>query len=278
MHASASACGRSRFIWTVARRGGEPFLDVSSHPQALVIGPCPSRPVRVGSTGACFIFYFEPETRVRPLRGAASHEVFCSLQRLQVALRCRSRGSQPRTVPLRRSIVRFFRRTMSRTSAIAGGFGLQPIMRLSAVDRSRPCGFGSALCALRVGPCAARAAGTITVHTPVRPGHASRSLFGATFRYPNFVEPSHNRAAHPHFVRRASCAATLMGFSHPSQCSPSAGPGVCDARRSFLGAPSSPPFIPTCRYRIHIAPLIFTAVGRARLRQSTDELLPHTSE
>jgi hypothetical protein len=32
-----------------------------------------------------------------------------------------------------------------------------------------------------------------------------------------------------------------------------------------LRARPSPPFIPTCRYRIHIAPFIFTAVGRVRV-------------
>lgn len=128
-----------------------------------MIGPFPSRPVRVGSTGACFIFCFEPETRVRPLRGAASHEVSCSLQRLQVALRRHTRrpASNGPTSTFDRP---HFRCTMRRASAIAGGFGGQPIMRVSAADRSRPCGFGSAFRALRVGPCAARAAGTITVH------------------------------------------------------------------------------------------------------------------
>jgi len=185
-----------------------------------------------------------------------------------------TRGGQPRTVPLRRSIVRFFRCTAH--SAIAGGFGGSADRVHEAVDRSRPCGFRDLRLRLACSAvCGTRRLGTITVHTPVRPGHASRSLFGATFRYPCFVEPFHNRAAHPHFVRRASRAATLMGFSHPSQCSPSVGPGVCDATHSFWRA--SPPFIPTCRYRIHIAPLIFTAVGRARLSQSK-KLLPHTSE
>jgi len=90
-----------------------------------VIGPWPSRPVRGGSTGACFTFFFAIETRVRPLRGAASREVFCSLQRFEVALRCLAR---------------------------------RPASDSPTSTFDRPCGFRSAFRALRVGPCAARAA------------------------------------------------------------------------------------------------------------------------
>lgn len=118
-------------------------------------------------------------------------------------LRCAvARGGQPRTVPLRRSIVRSFaaRHVTHRPSPEVSGSADRA---RGAADRSRPCGFESAFRALRVAPCAARAAGGPSRFTPVRPGHASRSLFGATFRYPCFVEPFHNRAAHPHFVSRA---------------------------------------------------------------------------
>jgi len=224
-----------------------PFFDVSSHPQAFAIGRYPSRPVRVGSTGACFIFCFRSETRVRPLRGAASHEVSCSLQRLQVALRCRARrpASDSPTSTFDRPFFslhhvtrvghrRRFRGSADRAHGCRGSISSLWFWN----SRIAPCVFGRVRHA-PLGP---------SRFTPVRPGHASRSLFGATFRYPCFVEPFHNRAAHSHFVCRASCAATLMGFSHPSQCSPSAGPGVCDATLAFLCARlhlrrSSPPAV-----------------------------------
>jgi hypothetical protein len=152
-------------------------------------------------------------------------------------------------------------------SAIAGGFA-------RTTDRAPRCCCGSIsslwFSNLHFAPCVLGRVRHAPLRpsrfTPVRPSHASRSLFGATFRYPCFVEPYHNRAAHPHCICRADRAATLMGFSHPSQCSPSAGPGVCDVTLAVCARPS-PPFIPTCRYRIHIAPFVFTAVRRARLSE-----------
>jgi hypothetical protein len=132
---------------------------------------------------------------------------------------------------------------------------------------------------LRVGPCAARAAGRPSRFTPVQPGHASRSLFGATFRYPCFVEPFHNRAAHAHLVCRARRAATLMGFSHPSQCSPSAGPGVCDTTHALFARASISavhPHLPLSNS--HRAVYFYSCRSRARLLSQSNRLLPHTSE
>lgn len=128
-----------------------PFLVVSSHPQALVIGLWPSRPVRVGLTGARFIFFFEQETRVRPLRGAASHEVSCSLQRLQVALRAVTRGGQPRTCPTSTFDRPLFSLNHARVTPRPSPevSHVQPIGRRGvAADRSRPCGFRT--CVLRL--------------------------------------------------------------------------------------------------------------------------------
>lgn len=106
--------------------------------------------------------------------------------------------------------------------------------RRCRVNRSRPCGFGSAFRALRVGPCAARAAGTITVHAGPTGSCVAVSLrrdVPLPVLRRTLSQPGRTPALH---LSRADRAATLMGFSHPSQCSPSAGPGVCDVTRALF--------------------------------------------
>jgi hypothetical protein len=160
-------------------------------------------------------------------------------------------------------------------SAIAGGFA-------RTTDRAPRCCCGSIsslwFSNLHFAPCVLGRVRHAPLRpsrfTPVRPGHASRSLFGATFRYPCFVEPYHNRAAHPHCICRADHAATLLGFSHPSQCSPSAGPGVRDATRSSSRVHlrrSSPPAVIEFTSRRLFLQLSVVRVSLSLL----NKLLPH---
>jgi hypothetical protein len=167
-------------------------------------------------------------TRQTTPRNLASHEVFVpfSVCRLRCAV---PRRPAPRTVPLRRSIASF----SIRAPADRRRFG-QPHARIGNEEESRPCGFGICVCALRDSPCAARAAGTITVHTGSIGSCAAVSLWRGV-PLPALVEPCHNRTARPRFFIRAD-AATLLGFLDPSQCSPFAGPGVCDAMREAIVA------------------------------------------
>lgn len=127
-----------------------------------MIGLWPSWPVRVGSTGARSIFISDRKRRVRPLRGSASHEVFVPFS--VCGLRC-ALSHEAASLGLSHFDVRSSACLLHyRASAIAGGFG-------NSADRSRCRGSilvlvvfaGSAFCALRALPCAARAA-DITVH------------------------------------------------------------------------------------------------------------------
>jgi len=131
--------------------------------------------------------------------------------------------------------------------------------------------------ALRVGPCAARAAWGPSRFTPVRPGHASRSLFGATFRYPCFVEPFRNRAAHPHFVCRARVVRqrswdfrTLRSL--PRLRVPAFVIGGALSLRSPVSAVH--PHLPLSNS--HRAVDFYSC--RSRVSESVKRLLPHTSE
>lgn len=123
-------------------------------------------------------------------------------------------------------------------------------------SRFRPCGFTASR-----KPCAARAAGN---HCSHRSGRVMRRGLSFARRSATRSPNPHATGPDPHrtslfFQRCAFDPATLMGFMHPSQSSPLAGPGVCESRCIY--ASDAPPFIPTCRYPKHFAPLIFTVAG-----------------
>jgi len=180
-------------------------------------------------------------------------------------LRCAVvRGGQPRTVPLRRSIVRFFRCTTSRASAIAGGIGVQPIVRMGAADRSRPCGFGIRVLRLAcLAVCGTRRwdhHGSRRSDRVMRRGLSSARRSATRASSNPFTTGPHTRISFVARVVRQRSWDFRTLRSVPRQRVPA----FVMQRAPSLARPS-PPFIPTCRYRMHIAPLIFTAVGRARL-------------
>jgi len=168
--------------------------------------------------------------------GSASHEVSFSLQRLQVVLR------YPRQPALGRS-----RFDVGSAGGTAGG--------RSPASRCRPCGFSPCVIS-----CAARAAEN---HGPHRFSRVMRR--GLSFARRSATRMPNLHTTGPDLLcavlrRCAFDPATLLGFMHPSQCSSLAGPGVCESLWR-LCVRDSPPFIPTCRYPMQSAPLIFTVAG-----------------
>lgn len=155
---------------------------------------------------------------------------------------------------------------------------IQPTVR-GAVDRSSSLWFSRDL---RFAPCVfgrVQHAPQTSRFTPVRPGHASRSLFGATFRYPCFVEPFHNRAAHPHFASRARMVRQRSWDFRTLRSVPRLRvPAFVMGRAlSFVRVHlrrSSPPAVIECTSR-----RLFLQLSVARIDLSLlNKLLPHTSE
>jgi len=109
----------------------------------------------------------------------------------------------------------------------------------------------------------ARATFRSSQFTPARAGHAPRSLFRAAFRYLR-SGPWHDRAGPRHLRSGDVHGICLTLRSVPCPRVPAF---VTRPLRSVVLSGRSPPFIPTCRFRDPFRmPLIFTAVGRARLR------------
>jgi len=115
-------------------------------------------------------------------------------------------------------------------------------------------------------PCAARAAGN---HGSHRSGRVIRH--GLSFARRSATRMPNLHTTGPDLLR-AVCltlrvrSGNALGIQHPSQFSSLAGPGVYESLR-HLCVRDSPPFIPTCRYPMQSAPLIFTVAG-ARILNS----------
>jgi len=139
------------------------------------------------------------------------------------SLRCAVRGGRPSDDPAA---------TFDPPRAPAGG-------RVAA-NGSRPCGFASGLRALRP-PCAARAA---VNHGSRRSDRVMRRGLSLARRSATRVL-SDPHATGPNLASSLAGPTTLLGFFHPSQCSPFAGPGVCDA---YLARPFQ---LPPCVSAVH---------------------------
>jgi hypothetical protein len=126
---------------------------------------------------------------------------FFSLQRLRVVLRCRGRPGLA-TIPLRP-----FSFMQHRQESASG-------------RRLGPCGFSLRVNRARHAPLKPR-------FTPAGTGHSPRSLFSRGVPLPVLASPA--RLGRTYF---AFGPAALLGFLHPSQYSPPAGPGVCFRRSS----------------------------------------------
>jgi len=165
---------------------------------------------------------------------------------LQVALRCRTRrpASDSPTSTFDRPLFSLHHVTHRPSPEVSGFSRSCP----GAVGRSRPCGFEISVSRLACwAVCGTRRLGTITVHAGPTGSCVAVSL-RRDVPLPVLCRTLSQPGRTPAFrLSRASRAATLMGFSHPSQSSPSAGPGVCDRRRPFLALAglrrSSPPAV-----------------------------------